>query len=309
MFGFVSLNKSARISSRTALDKIAHPLRRCKVGHAGTLDPLATGVLVACIGPATRLVRYVQQMPKSYRALFRLGYESDTEDIDGELVCVDPAPTVGRTEIENVLPHFMGTIWQRPPAFSALKVGGKRAYRLARAGKALELAPRQIDIYRLQLTGLHDGYFELEIECGSGTYVRSLGRDIAEALGTKAVMSRLERTAIGCFGIENSIAIEADSVLEPNFLCASLISPSNVLQQGLKMAQVELSDNEIADLRHGRSLKLAPQVMAALGKACSSGILAVDREQKLMAVLKVPSIDQQTAEISLSFVHYWDQQA
>jgi tRNA pseudouridine55 synthase len=207
LYGFLNINKPPGQTSRWVVDQIQRHARPAKVGHAGTLDPLATGVLVVAVGSATRLIDYVQQMPKRYRANFLLGCTSPTEDVDGDVVPLENPMVPSRDEIETVIPAFLGEILQSPPAFSALKVGGRRAYSLARAGHAVELKPRPISVHRLQVLSYEYPRLQLEIECSSGTYVRSLGRDLAERLGTGAVMSTLVRTAIGSFRIEDSIDV------------------------------------------------------------------------------------------------------
>ena len=206
-FGFFNVNKPTGQTSRWVVDQIQRIVRPAKVGHAGTLDPLATGVLVVAVGSATRLIDYVQQMPKRYRADFLLGCTSPTEDVDGEVVPLENPMVPTRVEIEAAIPAFLGEILQSPPAFSALKVGGRRAYSLARAGQAVELKPRPVSIHRLNVLSYEYPRLQLEIECSSGTYVRSLGRDLAEQLGTGAVMSALVRTAIGSFRVEDSIDV------------------------------------------------------------------------------------------------------
>ena len=179
-------------------------LRPAKTGHAGTLDPLASGVLVVCVGPATRLIDYVQRMPKRYRATFLLGRTSPTEDIEGEVKMLANAPQPSRDEIASAAARLTGEIRQRPPAYSALKVAGRRAYDLARAGHEIELAPRTIIVHSIDTIDYAYPQLTLDIRCGSGTYVRSLGRDLAESLGTGAVMSALERSEVGHFHIADA---------------------------------------------------------------------------------------------------------
>jgi tRNA pseudouridine55 synthase len=205
MFGLLNLDKPAGISSRDAVNRVQRPVKPLKVGHAGTLDPLATGVLVVGIGQATRLVEYVQRMPKTYRATFLLGRTSDTEDIEGQITELPAAPVPSEGELRAAVPQFLGTIQQTPPAFSAVKVGGKRAYALARRGQPPELAARPVEIHGIDVLEYAYPQLVLRIRCGSGTYVRSLGRDLARAVGTDAVMSALQREAIGPFRIEDAI--------------------------------------------------------------------------------------------------------
>ena len=185
-FGILNVDKPTGITSRDAVNRVERLFGKVKCGHAGTLDPLATGVLVICVGPATRLIQYVQRLPKQYRAVFQLGRESVTDDVEGEVELVAGAPEPTRAEIEAALPQFLGDILQRPPAHSAIKVDGQRAYDLARRGEEFELPARTISIYRLEVLRYEYPELELAIECGSGTYVRSLGRDLAAALGTAA---------------------------------------------------------------------------------------------------------------------------
>ena len=193
------------MTSRQAVDRVLRLIPSAKAGHAGTLDPLATGVLIVCVGRATRLIEYVQRKPKNYVGAFLLGRRSDTEDIEGEIETLADPPIPSLHDIEAVLPRFVGEILQRPPVFSALKVAGKRAYKLARRGKQVELKPRPIAVYKIEIERYAYPEIVFNIHCGSGTYVRSLGRDIAEALGTAAVMSALERTAIGDFHLADAV--------------------------------------------------------------------------------------------------------
>jgi len=151
LYGILNLNKPAGVTSRRVVDDVQRLVRPAKVGHAGTLDPLATGVLVVCTGAATRLIEYVQQMPKSYTGTFLLGRQSPTEDVDGEVTELDSPPVPSWPEIEAAVRAFEGRIEQRPPAFSALKVGGRRAYDLARRGKSVELKSRPVTIHRISI--------------------------------------------------------------------------------------------------------------------------------------------------------------
>ncbi len=208
MFGLLNLHKPPGISSRRALNDVQRLVRPEKVGHAGTLDPLATGVLVVTVGAATRLTSYIQRWPKKYRGTFLLGRSSETEDIDGCVVELHNSPVPKQCDLERVLPQFRGVISQQPPSFSALKVDGKRAYALARAGESIELAARMITIYAVTITRYAYPELTLEIECGSGTYIRSLGRDLARAVGTEAVMASLVRTAVGHLELANSVSLD-----------------------------------------------------------------------------------------------------
>ncbi len=224
--------------------------RRPKAGHCGTLDPMATGVLVVCIGQATRLASRVQSQPKSYEARFRLGVRTDTDDVTGEVLCeVDlPEGSIDATTILELLPEFTGAIEQVPPRFSAVHVDGKRAYRLARAGQEVEIEPRTVNVHRLELTQFEFPEFELLIECGSGTYIRSIGRDLGERLGCGATMTRLCRTQVGPFDVARSITLDE---LDPASLSEQLQSPLVAVPH---LKSIPLTAEELTLVRNGRSL-------------------------------------------------------
>jgi tRNA pseudouridine55 synthase len=245
-FGLLNVNKPAGRSSRDVVNVVQRLAGQSKVGHAGTLDPLATGVLVLCLGPATRLIEYVQRMPKSYRGKFLLGRSSPTEDIEGEVSLLPEAKIPTRGEIDKAAARLTGAIQQRPPAFSALKVAGKRAYDLARAGKPVELKPRPVTIYELKVVEYAYPELSLDIRCSSGTYVRSLGRDLAESVGSAAVMSELTRTAIGPFGIDTAVAPER---LTRDNLAAELLPAVGALADLPQLVLDAAEENEIANGR------------------------------------------------------------
>ena len=202
--GLLNLNKPSGMTSRQAVDRAGRLLGTRRVGHAGTLDPLASGVLVVAAGAATRLIQYVQQMPKSYLGTFLLGRHSPTEDMEGEVTELQNPPLPTLEQVSAAAQTLVGRIEQRPPVYSALKIEGRRAYDLARKGRPVELQPREVMIYRLEIVAYQYPQLVLRVECGSGTYIRSLGRDLAESLGTAAVMSALLRTAVGDFRIEEA---------------------------------------------------------------------------------------------------------
>jgi tRNA pseudouridine55 synthase len=205
MLGLLNIHKPTGMTSRDVVNRIQRFARPVKVGHAGTLDPLAEGVLIVAVGSATRLIEYVQRMRKTYRGQFEFGWSSDTEDTEGTVVPFKSMVEPTREELESALPKFIGSIEQVPPAYSALKVKGKRAYAVARAGSVPELAPRTIVIYRLTIVEYSYPRLVLEIDCGQGTYVRSLGRDLAKELGTSAVMSGLIRLSVGEFRVSDAV--------------------------------------------------------------------------------------------------------
>ncbi|PQO42654.1 tRNA pseudouridine(55) synthase TruB [Blastopirellula marina] len=251
MHGILNLNKPAGMTSRDVVNIVQRLIRPVKTGHAGTLDPLATGVLVCPVGHGTKLIEYVQRLPKTYVATFLLGQQSDTEDIEGNVQTLVDPPQPTLAEIEAALPPFLGRISQVPPAFSALKVAGKRAYDLARQGKQVELAAREIEVYSLSILGYEYPELKLEIVCGSGTYVRSLGRDLARSLGTEAIMSALERTAIGDFRLENALNPTTD--FDRETIERSLLPTVQAVQA---LPQVTAGQQDIVRLSQGKLISV-----------------------------------------------------
>ena len=216
-FGFFNVDKPSGIVSSTVVNKLKW-LSGVPCGHMGTLDPLASGVLPVGVGNAARLFDYFLEKEKEYIAEFTFGVDSDTLDSTGNLVCGGHVPT--EREISAVLPAFFGDIMQVPPKYSAKNVNGKRGYELARAGVEFELAPKKVHIYGMELLGKSEdkeNTYRIQINCGGGTYIRSLARDVAAALGTKAVMSSLLRTKSGVFTLDKSIPfslLEGDPTME-----------------------------------------------------------------------------------------------
>ncbi|GIX04653.1 MAG: tRNA pseudouridine synthase B [Planctomycetaceae bacterium] len=206
--GYLCVNKPTGYSSRDVLNRVHPTLKKLRPGHAGTLDPLATGVLVVAVGVATRLIRYVHHYSKTYVATFRCGWTSDTDDVTGQLTPTAAVPTVTTAEWRDLLSSFVGEQWQVPPQFSAVHVQGQRAYLRARRGETVPLAPRRIVVHRLELLSWLPPDLQVHIECSSGTYVRALGRDLGHRLGCGMVMSALQRTSIGPFTLDRAIKPE-----------------------------------------------------------------------------------------------------
>jgi tRNA pseudouridine55 synthase len=197
------------------------------VGHAGTLDPLASGMMVVCVGHATKLVDYVHELPKHYSSAFLIGRSSPSDDFETpiEVEASPVVPTLG--EVERALMGFRGEILQRPCDYSAVHVDGKRAYRLARKGREIVLEPKRVRIDRLEITAYEWPRLALDVVCSSGTFIRAIGRDLAEALGTKAVMESLVRTAVGPFTLTRAVplaAITPETVRAALLPCAAAVA-------------------------------------------------------------------------------------
>ncbi len=231
-FGFLNLDKPAGVTSRDVVDMVCRAAGTKAVGHAGTLDPLAVGVLVVGIGKATKLVEHVQRMPKTYVAEFTLGVASDTDDTEGTLTPHPDAAAPTEDDLRAALAKFRGTIKQTPPAHSAVKVAGRRAYALAREGKEVALKPRPVTVHALELLRYQWPLVDLRIECGSGTYIRSIARDLGLMLRTGGLMSKLARTAIGGFTRENAVA--PDALTEENWR-TSLLPLDAALGEALRI--------------------------------------------------------------------------
>lgn len=265
LFGLLNLNKPAGITSRRLVDMVQRLDRSVKVGHSGTLDPLATGVVVVGVGHATRLVEYVQEMPKQYEAAFLLGRSSTTEDIEGAITELPDAVPPTREALEEAARSLSGEIEQRPPAFSALKVGGRRAYDLARAGETPDLRARMVRVDELTITHYEYPELRVSVRCSGGTYIRSLGRDLAELVGSHGIMSALVRTAVGDFKLADSLDPE---VLTRYNLAEHLLDPRLALR-GV-MEEITLSAEDQRRVAHGLSITLPevhPERVAALDDA------------------------------------------
>lgn len=213
--------KDSRISGVLPVDKPEGPtshdvvaaarraLRTRRIGHTGTLDPFASGLLLLCIGPATRLAEYLVGLPKTYRAVAHLGAATDTADRTGERVSESPEwRSLEREEIEAAFGSQVGSILQVPPAYSAKKVAGERAYDRARRGEDVELEPVPVTIYRLDILDVRLPEVEFEVECSSGTYIRAIARDVGERLGVGGYLESLRRTRVGAFDVSSAVSLD-----------------------------------------------------------------------------------------------------
>jgi len=204
----INLNKPKDISSQQAVIKVKKIFAARKAGHAGTLDPIATGVLIVCLNEATKITRFLSDLNKEYIVRLKLGERTDTFDVTGRIIEKKDCPPLNVADISPVLSHFMGQIKQIPPMYSAIKIGGQQLYKLARKGMNVERPERMITIYGIDLINFEQPYLDLKISCSKGTYIRTLCDDIGKELGVGAHMVSLERTRVGSFKIEDSASIE-----------------------------------------------------------------------------------------------------
>lgn len=231
MNGLVVLDKPAGITSHDAVARARRALGERRIGHAGTLDPPATGILLLGIGRATRLLRFLEAHPKTYLARVRFGVTTTTQDATGEVVEERDASGLTAEDVRAVLARFTGAIEQVPPMVSAVKVGGERLYRAARRGEVVERAPRAVTVHELAIEGFAAGECTMRAVCSKGTYVRTLAADIGEAVGTGAHLTALRRTRIGPFGEEEAIALDE--------LTAAGIRPMDEVMSGYPRRDVD----------------------------------------------------------------------
>ncbi|NDJ76361.1 MAG: tRNA pseudouridine(55) synthase TruB [Chloroflexi bacterium] len=247
-FGLLNLDKPPGPTSHDLVARVRRGTGVRKVGHAGTLDPMATGVLVLCLGPATRLSEYVMASSKTYRAQVHFGVETNTYDADGEVVAQNPDP-VAEGDILAHLPEFQGEIAQVPPMYSAIKRGGKKLYELARAGAEVEREPRPVTIQRLDLLAWEPPVATLEIECSPGTYIRSLAQDLGRALGVGAHLAGLERAASGGFTVEDAVGWDEFAQAMEDGTWPDYVLPPDVAL--LDMPVLHLDPPQAANVRNG----------------------------------------------------------
>jgi len=253
--GIINVNKPAGWTSHDICTKLRHVLHIRKIGHTGTLDPMATGVLPVCMGKATRIIEYYDKDAKSYHAAMKLGITTDTLDITGEVLETSEYTEVSINAVREAFKAYMGHVTQIPPKYSAIRIDGKRAYDLAREGKAFEIKPREIMVFDNNVTriDMESGEIEFDITCSKGTYIRTVCDDIGRTLGCGAVMTGLTRTASGYFRIENAHTIEEiiKAAEEGEETVEKLIIPADVTLE--KLGRITLNDNRITAFINGNS--------------------------------------------------------
>jgi tRNA pseudouridine55 synthase len=248
--GWLILDKPLGMSSAAAVGIVKRLLKPKKIGHGGTLDPLASGILPLALNEATKTFAYVVAHQKGYRFTIRFGEARSTDDAEGEVVATSPnRPT--RAALEAALPQFVGEITQVPPVFSAIKVGGQRAYDRARAGEVVEMPSRIVRIDSLKIIDFSPDEATLEVECGGGTYVRSLARDISQLLNTVGYVSFLRRTRVGKFSEKDAISLEKLEKLVHSAAPFELLPIAQVLDD---IPALVMDATEVTALRHGKTI-------------------------------------------------------
>lgn len=257
--GWVVVDKPPGIGSTPVVNAVKRHFNAQKAGHGGTLDPFASGILPIALGEATKTMSFVMDGTKTYEFTIRWGVETDTLDIDGE-VTRESGVRPGRDAILAALDGFIGEIEQVPPAFSAIKVDGRRAYDMARNGEAVELQPRVVEILSLELLDMPDAdHAVLRMSCGKGTYVRSFGRDLAEALGTVSHLAQLRRIRVGPFGDDKAVpysqfSLEQQAESDHNPAQSGALLPLEAALDGIPA--LSLTESEAMRLRNGQPVSL-----------------------------------------------------
>ena len=287
--GWVVLDKPVGLGSTPAVGKVRRLFGAQKAGHGGTLDPLASGVLPIALGEATKTVPFVMDGRKEYRFTLRFGEARSTEDAEGEVTATSEVRP-DDAAIASALPAFIGEITQMPPAFSALKIDGKRAYDLARAGETVELKPRQVLIERLEFTGRLDrDHADFVVQCGKGTYIRSLGRDLALALGTVGHLSMLRRTAAGPFREEAAISLsKLEALGHIPALLGALAPVATALDDIPALAMTEAQADR---LRQGQPVLLTRDAPP------SGALVRAEQDGRLVALVRSDGVSLQPVRV------------
>lgn len=249
--GILNVDKEKGLSSHDVVALVRRGVRGVKVGHAGTLDPLATGVLVILVGQAVRISEFVMDLPKEYRTTITLGVATTTYDAEGDVTARHPV-SVSEQEAREKLQRFVGEIEQAPPPYSAVKVEGERSYRLARKGAETSPSPRMVSVERIDLLRFDPPELEVLIECGKGAYVRSIAHDLGQELGCGAHVSELRRTRVGPFEADSAVPVERLRDLIRDGGWEDYLRPTDIGLMHLPALTVEIEDEK--DLRHGQPI-------------------------------------------------------
>jgi len=251
--GWLNIDKPEGMTSNQVIGRVRRALNAQKLGHAGTLDPLATGVLPIALGEATKTISFAQDRDKIYSFTIQWGEARNTDDREGEVTQTsDKRPTPA--EITALIPRFIGDIEQTPPQFSAIKINGERAYDLARSGEEVEMKSRIVSVYDLRLTGTTPDTASLELHCGKGTYVRAIARDMGQILGCFGHVSALRRLAVGQFTVETAIPLDTFEKMAQSSDPDRLLLPIETVLDDIPA--LALTDDEISRIKQGQTLKL-----------------------------------------------------
>ena len=285
--GVLTVDKPANQSSARTVAIVKKMLGVAKVGHSGTLDPFATGVLVCCVNQATRLARFFLRSRKSYTAVLRLGEQTDTQDTTGQVVAVSGVPQLHNDRLAEVFKQFEGDLLQQPPVYAALKHKGTPLYKLARQGTPVQKPPRPVTITRLRITDVRLPDIQFDVTCSAGTYVRTLCADIGERIGCGGHLLSLRRTASGGFSLKDAVKLEALEALESTEQRLRLLTPMAAALSD--MPKIEATPNLLQRIAHGQTLTAAHVPPDSVDKypapAFSGYVKVVDADKELKAVI------------------------
>lgn len=282
--GILSISKPPGPTSFDVIRVVRKGTGVRKAGHAGTLDPAASGVLLVLMGQAVRISEYLMELPKTYRATVRLGVATDTYDVEGVPTQVTESMEVSGGEVERALKGFVGEIEQTPPAYSAVKVQGQPAYRLARKGAAVALAARPARIYAIKLLAFEPPDAEIEVECGKGTYIRSLAHDLGQVLGCGGHLASLVRTRVGPFAVESSVSVVELEAAFASGEWRELVLPMDC---GLTdLPAITLHKEAEKDLRHGQAVRIDENRLAEIAVEDGRPYRAYAEDGRLVGVIR-----------------------
>lgn len=250
--GVIVIDKPKGPTSFDVVHKVRRALGLTKVGHTGTLDPMATGVLPLCLGEATKIAGYIIEADKSYQATVRLGAATDTHDAEGKVVSQGVVPELNRELLETALQRFRGVIWQKPPMFSAVKVKGKKLYELARAGQHIEVEPRQVTVHELLLNDFSATELQLRVRCSKGFFVRSLAHELGEVLGCGAHLTALRRTHSGPFTLAQALPLDA-LLAQPGLALSKQVTLNEALGA---VPTLQVLGADVDKVRHGARVEV-----------------------------------------------------
>jgi len=272
--GVLPVDKPVGPTSHDAVAAVRRALNTREVGHTGTLDPFASGLLLVCLGRATRLAEYLTGLPKTYVATMRLGEATDTDDLTGEVVeSSDAWRSLTREQVEDALAAQVGILQQLPPSYSAKKVGGERMYAAARRGEAVERTPVAVTVYAIRVLRIDLPDVEFEVECGAGTYIRAIARDVGAALGAGGHLRALRRTKVGAHAVDGAVPL--DALGDAGRVRGALLPP---LAAVAHLPRVAVDEAGIAALRHGRAVPApgdAPEGTALALASVEGELLAI----------------------------------
>jgi tRNA pseudouridine55 synthase len=282
--GILSVDKPAGPTSFDVIRVVRKGTGVRKAGHAGTLDPAASGVLLVLLGQAVRVSEYLMELPKAYLATVRLGVATDSYDAEGAPTQVAQPVEVSGEEVGRALAGFVGEIEQMPPAFSAVKVQGQPAYRLARKGAAVALAARPARIYAIKLLAFQPPDAEIEVECGKGTYIRSLAHDLGQALGCGGHLVSLVRTRVGPFAVESAVSLVELEAAFAGGEWRELVLPMDCGLTHLPAITLHIEDEK--DLRHGQAVRIDEERLAAVEVEDGRLYRAYDEDGGLVGIIR-----------------------